>query len=105
MLQRKDAITPSMGKQPLWTQDEAIAFESARETIGHMIAICSSLMGKEESKPNPDREKIKLLREKQFSLAMERRELRLKDHKNIDRIEQEYGLKIRAFNEEGLWPF
>jgi hypothetical protein len=99
-----EGITSITDKQPLWTHDEAIAFESARDTIGHMIAICSSLMGKEESKPNPDREKIKLLREKQSSLAAERRDLCLKDHANIARIEQEYGLEIKAFN-EGVWFF
>ena len=104
MLHHKSPTPNPHTTSPLWTQDEAVAFESARETIGNFIAICSSLMAQEKIKENPDIQKIKLLREKQSSLATERLNLRLKDHENISRIEQEYGLKIKAYNEGGKWP-
>lgn len=102
----KPAFDPAHGNNqaPLWTQEESIAFESALETIGHLIAIYSSLLAQEKSKTSPDFEKISLLRSKQSLLSEERLSLGLKDYKKIERIEQEYGLKIKAYNLDGKCP-
>ena len=105
MLHYKSVTSPThKNNQPLWTQDEAIAFESARETIGHLMAIYSALMDKEKMKPTPDWQQIMSLKAKRSALALERTNLNIKDYKDIARIEQEYGLKIKDYNEEGICP-
>jgi hypothetical protein len=74
-----------------WTQDEAIAFECARECINHMIAICTG-----ELHENPSAERRAELVAERSRLAGEQRTLRLKDHAEIARIRTEYGAFIRA---------
>lgn len=73
-----------------WTQDEAIAFECARECITHMIAICTG-----ELHENPSAERRAELVAERSRLAGEQRTLRLKDHAEIARIRTEYGAAIR----------
>jgi len=41
-----------------WTQDEAIAFECARECITDLMGIQSGLLCEEENKPSPDQASI-----------------------------------------------
>jgi hypothetical protein len=74
-----------------WTQDEAIAFECARECITHMIAICTG-----ELYENPSDERRAELEAERGRLMGEQRTLRLKDHAEIARIRTEYGAFIRA---------
>jgi len=50
MLNRQDIEHTKNGDKPLWTQEEAIAYECARETMNDMVAICSSLIAKEKKK-------------------------------------------------------
>ena len=85
---------------PEWTQDEAIAYECACDTISHYIAIKTHLIHKEEQKENPDLKLITLLKEESRYLFRERRDLKLKDHANIARIRSKYGTIIRAFSEK-----
>lgn len=94
---------PKQTGRALWSQDEAIAFESARETIGHMIAICTALIAKEKDKENPDLKRVLTLENMQLSFGKERLALRLKDHQHIDYIEKEYGAKIQLYNKTGIW--
>lgn len=74
-----------------WTQEEAIAFECARECITHMMAICSGALH-----DNPSDERRAELVAERNRLAVEQRTLRLKDHAEIARIRTEYGAIIRA---------
>jgi hypothetical protein len=85
-------------QQPLWTQDEAIAFEVAREAINHVMSICTSEIADEERKPEPDIAIIARLETRLTSLHRERTALRLKDHAEIARIRKEYGAFVRAWN-------
>lgn len=80
-----------------WTQDEAIAFECARECITDMIGICSSTIAVQEEKAFPDQGQIEKLEARMFELARERRDLRLKDYDRISKIRAEYGAYIRAY--------
>lgn len=73
-----------------WTQDEAIAFECARECITHMIAICTGELHDDPS----DERRAELVAERGRLLG-EQRTLRLKDHAEIARIRTEYGAAIR----------
>lgn len=84
-----------------WTQDEAIAFECARECITHMIAICTGELHENPSNErHPSNERRAELVAERDRLAKEQRTLRLKDHAEIARIRSEYGSLIRAWGEK-----
>ncbi len=90
---------------PQWTQEEAVAYECAREAIGGMIAICSALIHAEEEKETPDLARIAALDKKQTEFENERKHLRLKQHEKIAYIRREYGGKLRAYlKEDGSCP-
>lgn len=91
-------LPPSPAQKPLWTQDEAIAFEVARETIGHLMSICTSEIAQEERKAAPDKVVIARLEERFTALHQERARLRLADHAEVARISREYGALVRAWN-------
>jgi len=92
------AKQPAADQQPLWTQDEAIAFEVAREAINHVMSICTSEIADEERKAEPDAAIIAALTARRSELHQERTALRLKDHAEIARIRKEYGAVVRAWN-------
>jgi hypothetical protein len=81
---------------PKWTQDEAIAFESARDCINGMIAVCSRAIADEKSKPEPDELRMSELKNYVHDLARERRELHVTDYEKIETIRREYGSLLRA---------
>jgi len=83
-----------------WTQDEAIAYECAREAITHLRAILTSEISDEEKKSEPDAQRIASMRAESTQLFRERETLSVKDHEQIARIRQEYGARIRAWNDE-----
>lgn len=78
-----------------WTQDEAIAFEAARDCITHLLAIRLARHRELESLGGPvTPEQVGLDAEIQRLLA-ERRGLHVKDHAEIARVRQEYGAMVR----------
>jgi hypothetical protein len=79
-----------------WTEDEAIAFECARETITDMMAICSRKIAQEQEKLEPDNEHLALLEAELARLAGERAALHGLDHVEIARIRAYYGAITRA---------
>lgn len=83
-----------------WTQDEAIAFEAAKECIGQWIAIHTSMIAEESLKAIPDTSQLITLRAKRSKLAQERAALHVSDHADIARIRASYGAMIRAWREE-----
>jgi hypothetical protein len=85
-------------QKPLWTQDEAIAFEVAREAINHLMSICRSEIAQEERKAAPDKVVIKRLEDRFTALHQERARLRLTDHVEVARISREYGAFVRDWN-------
>jgi len=100
MLHRRQIIHQLAKNQPLWTQEEAIAFESARETLGHMIAICSTLIDEEEALPIPDLQRIAELEKKQDQFLQERLALHVDSKAEIIRIRLEYASKIKRYLKE-----
>lgn len=83
-----------------WTQDEAIAFECAREVITDLMAIQTGLIAREASKPTPDTHRLASLRAERSKLAQERATLHVQDLADIARIRTEYGAIVRAWREE-----
>jgi len=83
-----------------WTQDEAIAYECAREAITHLRAILTSEIYDESKKAEPDTQRIEKMQAESGQLFREREKLSVKDHEQISRIRREYGARIRAWNNE-----
>ena len=81
----------------LWTQEEAINFECARETITHLMALLTSDIAAEEGKPSPSRVLLDGLRKRRFDLALERRALGVHDHQKIETIFNVYGPMVRNY--------
>jgi hypothetical protein len=79
-----------------WTQEEAIAFECAREVITDMMAIHSGQIAEEQAKHRPDSDRLAQLRAERTRLARERTELNVHDHADIARIRAVYGAAVRA---------
>lgn len=82
-----------------WTQDEAIAFECARDCITDMIGMRTELMYQEKAKPSPNEEYIATLEKESTALWHERAALSVSSHEDIARIRTVYGAQIRADNE------
>lgn len=84
-------ILAAGGLHPKWTQEEAIAYECARECITHLMAIYTG----EIHNDNPTPERLAELRAARARLAAELRGLRVHDHAEIARIRRDYGQRIR----------
>jgi hypothetical protein len=82
-----------------WTQDEAIAFECAREAITDLMAIQTGQIAQEGSKAAPDADRLASLRAERSRLAQERTALHLDDLGAVARIRSEYGAIVRAWRE------
>jgi len=81
---------------PVWSQEEAIAYECARECITHLMAIYSGMIHAEEAKAERDQARLSGWRAARRKLAEERRDLRATDRNNIARIRTEYGALVRS---------
>lgn len=81
-----------------WTQDQAIEFECACDTIGHLIAIHSHQIAAEERQPTPDAARIGHLHAELMRLARERQNLHVDSYAEIARVNDEYGAIIRAWH-------
>jgi hypothetical protein len=91
-----DGLTASLmasanDQRPKWSQDEAIAFECARECIGHLIAIHVAARHSSEQ----DEARCAELDAEIDRLSAERRSLHVHDVEDIARIRRDYGQRIR----------
>ena len=80
-----------------WTQDQAVAFECAREVITNLMAIYSGRISHESAKALPDTNLIAELRANRSELANERVALHVGDDSDVARIRKEYGAAVRAW--------
>lgn len=83
-----------------WTQDQAVAFECAREVITDMIALYSGRIAEETGKQTPDAKIIADLRAERSRLAQERATLHVADTALIAEIRSKYGAIVRAWREK-----
>ena len=84
-------------KYPLWTQEEAIAYECAREVITDLSSICTSRIYSELAKQIPDHDLVASLKARRTNLFNERRDLKIGNQDEIARLRKEYGSEIRAW--------
>ena len=82
--------------RPLWTQEQAVAFECAREAISDLMAICAAAIAREEAAA-PDGPRLVELEQELAGLARERAELSVADHDHIAAIRRTYGERVRAY--------
>lgn len=81
-----------------WTQDEAIAFECARECITHLMAILTTDIASSAFTP----EQCEKLRARRSGLAAERAKLNVHDYADIARIRSIYGQEcLERISSEG----
>ena len=83
-----------------WTQNEAVAFECAREVITDLRAIITSQIAEESSKEPPDAERLAMLRAEHSRLFRERAGLHVKDQTTVARVRAEYGARVRSWRAE-----
>jgi hypothetical protein len=86
--------------QPRWTQEQAIAFEAARECLGDVIAICVASIAAEESKASPDASRLAELETELAELTAKRRELKLTDSEGVAAVRAFYGAQVRSYREQ-----
>jgi predicted transcriptional regulator len=99
-LWRQQDALESINTIQQWTQDEAVAYECAREVITHLRAILTSEIADEESKPEPDAVRLKSLRTEWERLFHERANLHVDSHQELARVRREYGARVRAWMEK-----
>ncbi len=87
---------------PLWTQEQSIAYECAREVITDLSAICSGRIHNEREKQSPDHGLIAALEERITQLFNERCQLTIANQEEIARIRREYGAEVRAWRAQRL---
>ena len=82
-----------------WTQEQAVAFECARECITDMMGIRSTKIAEEEGKTDPDRAVLTELENELTRLARERSSLTITDDERIATVRRQYGEVIRRFRD------
>jgi hypothetical protein len=80
-----------------WTQEEAVAFECAREVITDLMAIYTGRIAEEAGKAQPDADRLATLRAERSRLAQERTGLHVENQAEVARIRAEYGALVRAW--------
>ena len=84
-------------KMAKWTQEQAVAFECARECITDMMGICSAKIAEEEGKTDPDRAVLTELENELTRLAFERSSLTITNDERLATVRRQYGALIRRF--------
>ena len=80
---------------PKWTQDQAVAFEAARECLTDMMGIYSATIAAEEACTLPNATRLAELEAELDSLAAERASLRLHDEDRVAAVRETFGPRIR----------
>lgn len=78
-------------REPLWTQEEAVAFECAREYLSDIIGIYSNELSGQDGRDACSGERARWLHAEIARLAELRRQLRVKDHDQVAEVRSMYG--------------
>lgn len=89
------------GLEPFtWSQDDAVAYEVALDTIGMVIACYSDLIAAERSRPRPDLSAVEAWRSARTTAAAAQSGLAPDDRGAIDATIREYGAAYRGLTAE-----
>lgn len=86
-------------REPLWTQEEAVAFECAREYLSDIIGIYSNELSGQEAPAALGEERASWLQAEIARLVELRRQLRVKDHDQVAKVRSVYGALWRQLVE------
>lgn len=84
----------------LWTQDQAVSFECARETMTELMAVQSARIAAEEAKPSPDVDAIAAHERRFAELAKERGQLTVEDEERNATVRRVYGAQVQEARKE-----
>lgn len=84
---------------PAWTQDEAIAYEAARECITDLMTIHFGQLHQERCRLCPDAGRVAALESEVAKLHKQRASLRVTGHAEVARVRSEYGAIVRAWRQ------
>lgn len=90
-----DDETPSGIAGSKWSQEEAIAYECARDYLGEVLGIYSGELDAEEARAVPRQDRLNWLEAEITRLGHARRQLRVSDHEAITEIRAVYGALLR----------
>lgn len=85
-----------------WTQEQSVAFESAREAISDLMGIKTNQIEMEMESDDPRQEVIDSLRAERSRLARERSELRVTDDSRVKDVRETYGEMVREWRRGGV---
>lgn len=99
-------MTTVQNHGPLWTQDQAIAFEAALEAVNDVIAGYSEQIDGEENSREPDLAYIAWLNMRIDQAEEVRQALRVTDTTTVQQVLMEFSAIVRARNaaEVGFGP-
>lgn len=89
-------MTTIQNHGPLWTQDQAIAFEAALEAVNDVIAGYSEQIDIEENSGQPDTARIAWLNMRIDQAVEVRHALRVTDTANVQQVMMEYSAIVRT---------
>ncbi|MCW8208085.1 hypothetical protein D8B24_13725 [Verminephrobacter aporrectodeae subsp. tuberculatae] len=78
-----------------WTEEDAIAYECACDTINDLMSIKTRQIADESRNPHPDPVRLESLQAERSRLAREWEDLYVDDHVQVARIRVEYGAIVR----------
>ena len=84
---------------PLWTQDQAIAFEAALEAVNDVIAGYSEQIADEQASPAPNANRIAWLEMRTDQAVSVHRSLNVCDDSNVQQAISEFSAIVRARDE------
>lgn len=84
----------------LWTQDQAVSFECARETITELMAVQTACIAAEEEKADPDARAIAAYERRFAELAKERGLLTVVDEDRNAVVRRVYGAEVQQARKE-----
>lgn len=82
--------------EPLWTQDQAIAYEAALEAINDVIAGYSEQIALEQDRQKPDAARISWLEMRTDHASATSHALTVTDDENVRQALLEYSAMVRA---------
>lgn len=89
-------MTTSAPTAPLWTQDQAIAYEAALEAINDVIAGYSEQIALEQDSPTPNAARIAWLEMRTDQATEIMHSLNVADTANVRQVLTEYSAIVRA---------
>jgi hypothetical protein len=95
---RVPAVESAVSTRPEWTQEQAVQYEVARESITALISFRSQWIFDEEAKRAPDQVAIGRWEGESAALAAELQGLDVRDHELVARICREYGAEIKRLD-------